>query len=301
MRKSTKIDFHVISPESPDIEFVLRKLDGLPINSPKRTTQPTDDWVRLVRGTFAPDEAGYHGDMMRISMAPPGFRAKIDGEIEAINFDADEGLAECSAFYYDFESRILVLQRNAKAVSVGQFTHYMQEVGDFQQDIDISPVLRPTDMGKVTTLTQIRKIHISANIVDVLPTLDDVDSATQSVIQNSVLAESPGFELVLKAGREKDASLNQAVVIETLESWLKIHENFADEDNEIVKKIEVCGTDDTGDRVEFDMLKDKMYHRAEYEWLPDDEQLWQNRHQKIQQAWDLNHKTIKKTLAAAEQ
>ena len=298
MRKSTKIDFYAIPPDAPDIEPLLRKLHGLPNDSSKRCTQPTDDWVRLVRGQLKEGGVGYFGDMMRISMAPPGFRGNLDGDIIPIVFDSDEGFAECSAFYYDFESRILVLQRNSKAVSANQFSHFLKTVGDFQEDLAFEPILRPTDLGKVRTFSQIRKIHISANIIDVMPTIDDIDPNTKSVIQNSMIAESPGIELILKSGREKDATLNQTVAIETLESWLKIHENFSDAENEIVKKIEVCGQDDTGDRLEFDMLKDRMYTQMDYEWVPDDEKLWETRLQKIQQAWDLNHANLERQVKA---
>lgn len=298
MRKSTKIDFFVLSPEAPDIEPLLKGLESQPINSSKRTTQPTDDWIRLERGSVS--GGGYLGDMMRISMAPPGFRANLEGSVEPILFNSDEGIGDCTAFYFDFETRILAWQRNSKAVSINQFAHYLKTVGDFQEDIVIFPVLRPTDIGKVKTLDQIRKIHISANIIDVMPTLDNIDAGTKSVIQSSMIAESPSIELILKSGREKDATLNQTVAVETIESWLRIHDDFGDDENDIVKKIEVSGKDDTGEKLEFDMLKDRMFTNMDYEWVPNMETLWENRLQKIQQAWDLNHKNLKRNLAAAK-
>lgn len=298
MRKSTKIDFFHVGPDSPDIEPLLKKLHGLPNDSSKRTTQPTDDWVRLARGQLKEGGVGYFGDMMRISMTPPGFRANLEGKVRAIIFNADEGIAECSAFYYDFQTRILALQRNSKAVSVGQMAHFLKEVGEYDLDVEISPILRPCDVGKVKALTQIRKIHISANLIDVMPTIDDIDGNTKSVIQNSMIAESSSVEVVLKAGREKDASLNHTAVIETIESWLKIHDNFSDDENEIVRKIEVFGQDETGERIEFDLLKDKVYSRMDYEWVPDDNELWENRLKRIQQAWDLNHANLERNLQA---
>lgn len=298
MRKSTKIDFYSLSPDSPDIEPLLRKLHGLPTNSPKRCTQPTDDWVRLARGTLKEGGKGYFGDMMRISMSPPGFRANLDGDIRAIIFNSDEGIAESSGFYYDFETRILVFQRNSKAVSINQFAHFLKDAGEFDLDVEITPILRPTDLGKVKSLNLIRKIHISANIIDVMPTLDDIDANTKSVIQSSVIAESPSIEMILKSGREKEATLNQTVALETLESWLKIHNNFSDDENEIVKKILIIGQDESGERVEFDMLKDRTFTRMDYEWVPDHDALWENRLQKLQQAWDLNHGNLERILAA---
>lgn len=235
---------------------------------------------------------------MRISMAPPGFRANLGGEISPILFESDEGIAETSAFYYHYESRILALQRNAKAVTVGQFAHYIKQVSDSDFEIVIKPILRPTDLGKVRTLTQIRKIHISANIIDVMPTLDNIDAQTSAMIQNSMIAESPAIEVILKSGKGKESTLNQSVAIETLQSWLSIHENFSDEENEIVRKIEVTGKDDTGESIEFDMLKDRMFTRMDFDWVPDSDVLWEVRQQKIQQAWDLNHANLKRNLKA---
>lgn len=296
MNKSTKIDFYFVGEESPDIEIILNNLKGLPEDSSKRIIQHNEDWLRLSRS--APTSNGFFGDMMRISMSPPGFRASLVGEIVPILFAEDEGIAETAAFYYDYESRILALQRNAKAVTVGQFAHYLKQVADADQEIVIKPVLRPTDLGKVRTLSQIRKIHISANIIDVMPTLDDIDPQTMAVIRNSMIAESPSIEVVLKSGKGKEATLNQTVAIETLDSWLKIHQNFSDEENEIVRKIEVNGKDDSGDTIEFDMLKDRMFARMDYEWEPDSDALWEARQQKIQQAWDLNHANLKRNLEA---
>lgn len=301
MRKSTKIDFFALSPDGPDIEPLLKKLHGLPQDSSKRTTQPTDDWLRLARGQLKEGGGGYFGDIMRISMSPPGFRANLDGDIKAIVFNADEGIADSSAFYYDFESRILVLQRNSKAVSFKQFAQYLKDVGEYDLDVEIEPILRPTDMGKVLTLDQIRKIHISANIIDVMPTLDDIDANTKSIIKSSMITDSPQIEIVMKSGREKDATLNQTVVVETLESWLKIHENFSDDENEIVKKMEITGSDETGERIEFDMLKDKLFTRMDFEWVPDVDELWENRLKQIQQAWDLNHANLKMHMEAFEE
>jgi hypothetical protein len=296
MRKSTKIDFFSFSLDGPDLEPILRRLHSLPINSPKRTTQPTDDWVRLARGKLKEGGVGYFGDMMRISMSPPGFRANPEGQIAPIVFNIDEGVAECSAFYYDFESRILVLQRNSRAVSITQFAHFIKEVEELSDELEFRPVLRPTSLSKVMTLNQIRKIHISANVIEVMPTIEDIDANTKNVILNAMQTESSSIELILKAGREKEATLNRAVVMETLESWLKIHGNYSDDENEIVRKIEVCGVDETGDRIEFDMLKDKIFTRMDFEWVPNDEALWENRLQKIQQGWDLNHVNLKRNL-----
>ncbi len=296
MRKSTKIDFFTFSTDGPDLEPILRRLHSLPINSPKRTTQPTDDWVRLARTHLKEGGVGYFGDMMRISMSPPGFRANPEGNIAPIIFNIDEGVAECSAFYYDFESRILALQRNSKAVSITQFAHFIKEVGELGEDLEIRPILRPTNLGKVKTLNLIRKIHISANIIDVMPTIEDIDANTKNVILNAMQTESSSIELILKAGREKEGTLNKAIAIETLESWLKIHNSYSDDENEIVRKIEVCGVDDTGERIEFDMLKDKIFTRMDFDWVPNDDALWENRLQKIQQGWDLNHANLKRNL-----
>lgn len=299
MLKTSKIDFFTVEiASSGDLEIILKNLNALPSDSGKRNEEINDDWIRLARGILSDD--GYLGDMMRISMAPAGFRANLSGEIVPVNLNKDEGLAECSAFYYDFGSSLLVLQRNSKAVTASQLSRYFKRVGDVDGEVEIKPVLRPTDIMKVKTLAAIRKIHISSAIIDAMTTLDNIDSSTRQVILSAAQAESPGIELIMKSAPEKGGTLNQAVAAEKIESWLKIHEYLSDEENEVVKKILVTGKDESGATAEFDLLKDRIFTVMNYQWVPDDGELWQTRRDQIRQAWDLNKASLLRTLKNAE-
>jgi len=297
MHKTTKIDFFSVEIDSSsDLEIILKNLHSLPSDSGKRNEEINDDWIRLARGKLS--EGGYLGDMMRISMAPAGFRANLAGEIVPVNLNKDEGMAECSAFYYDFESSILVLQRNSKAVTSSQLSRYFKRVADVDGEVEIQPILRPTDIMKMKALPVIRKIHIASSIVDAMTTMDNIDGNTRQIILTAAQAESPGIELIMKSAREKGATLNQAVAAETVESWLKIHEYLSDDEDEVVKKIVVTGKDESGTTAEFDLLKDRMFTFMSFDWVPDDAELWKTRSDKIQQAWDLNKANLKRTLAA---
>ncbi len=298
MQKASKIDFFTVNvADSKDLETILRDLHGRPADSQKRNVEINDDWIRLARGKLT--DAGYLGDMMRISMAPAGFRGNLAGDVTAVNLDKDEGMADFSAFYYDFETSILILQRNSKAVSARQFAGYFKQIADLDGDVEIKPVLRPTDIMKVKVLPVIRKIHISSAVIDAMPTLENIDDNTKNLILNAAQAESPGIEIIMKSAREKGATLNHAIATETIESWLKIHEDFSDEENEIVKKIVVTGKSETGATVEFDMLKDKMFTAMNYQWVPDDGELWKTRADHIQKTWDLNKGELKRTVSSA--
>ena len=297
MHKTTKIDFFSVDiTSSSDLEIILKNLHALPAYSGKRNEEINDDWIRLARGKLSGD--GYLGDMMRISMAPAGFRANLAGEIVPVNLNKDEGMAECSAFYYDFESSILVLQRNSKAVTSSQLSRYFQRIADVDGDVEIQPISRPTDIMKMKSLPVIRKIHVVSSVVDAMTTMEDIDANTRQIILTAAQAESPAIEFVMKSARKKGATLNQAVAAEAGESWLKIHEYLSDDEDEVVKKIVVTGKSETGTTTEFDLLKDRMFTLMSYEWVPDDAELWKTRSDKIQQAWDLNKADLKRTLAA---
>lgn len=300
MHKSAKIDFFTVEiTDSTDLEIILKKLHSLPADSEKRNEELNDDWLRLARGKLSED--GYLGDIMRISMAPAGFRGNLAGDITAVNLNKDEGMADFSAFYYDFESSILVLQRNGKGVSASQLSRYFKRIADVDGEVEIKPVLRPTDLMKVKVLPVIRKIHISSSVVDLMTTMENIDERTKQTILAAAQAESPAIEIILKSAREKGATLNQAIAIETLESWLRIHDELSDEENEIVKKIVITGKDESGATAEFDMLKDRMFTVMNYQWVPDDSELWNTRSGEIQKAWDLNKANLKRTIALEEE
>ena len=299
MHKSAKIDFFTVEiSDSTDLETILKKLHSLPADSEKRNEELNDDWLRLARGKLSED--GYLGDIMRISMAPAGFRGNLAGDITAVNLNKDEGMADFSAFYYDFESAILVLQRNGKGVSASQLSRYFKRIADVDGEVEIKPVLRPTDLMKVKVLPVIRKIHISSSIVDLMTTMENLDERTKQTILAAAQAESPAIEIILKSEREKGATLNQAIAIETLESWLRIHDELSDEENEIVKKIVITGKDESGATAEFDMLKDRMFTVMNYQWVPDHSELWNTRSGEIQKAWDLNKANLKRTIIEAD-
>ena len=297
MHKTSKIDFFSVDiPSSSDLEIILKDLHSLAADSEKRNEEINDDWIRLARGNVSGD--GYLGDMMRISMAPAGFRANLAGEIVPVNLNKDEGMAACAACYYDFESSILVLQRNSKAVTSSQLSRYFQQIADLDGEVEIVPISRPIDIMKMKSLPVIRKIHIVSAVVDAMTTMEDIDDHTRQLILAAAQAESPAIELVMKSARAKQATLNPAVAAQTVESWLKIHGYLSDEEHEVVKKIVVTGKSETGTTAEFDLLKDRMFTPMSYEWVPDDEALWKTRSEKIQQAWDLNKADLKRTLAA---
>ena len=44
-----------------------------------------------------------------------------------------------------------------------------------------------------------------------------------------------------------------------------------------MNKILVTGKDEAGTTVEFDLLKDRMFTIMNYQWVPDDRELWKTR------------------------
>src|SRR5690606_6778270 len=166
MQKTAKVDFFTVDVESTGLETILRELHATAADSTKRNVESNDDWIRLARGRLT--DHGYLGDLMRISMVPAGFRADLAGKVTPIDLSKDEGVAECSAFYFDFETGILTLQRNSRAASWRQFGQYFKRVADLDTDVQVQPLLRPIEMGKVKILPILRKVHISSAVVDVI-------------------------------------------------------------------------------------------------------------------------------------
>ena len=81
MQKTANVDFYTLEIESTGLETILRDLHRTPADSPKRNVEHNDDWIRLARGRLT--DQGYLGDLMRISMAPAGFRADLAGKVDA--------------------------------------------------------------------------------------------------------------------------------------------------------------------------------------------------------------------------
>jgi hypothetical protein len=145
------------------------------------------------------------GDMVRIRMTGIPPKTKLNGEQDDLDLDDDEGLGEATAFLFDPDLSILVLQRNHYAVSPGGFAHYFAKKGTVMY-IDLKPVLRLDAMARLATMRLHRRLEISvAGLQNVGPLrqLRDAGVGVSSLIDISRELNGPKVSILVSMGHEQ--------------------------------------------------------------------------------------------------
>src|SRR5580704_9270886 len=74
----------------------------------------------------------HEGEMVRIRMDMLPRKASLDGALEDLDFEDDEGLGEETAFLYHPPTQVLALQRNRSGVSASGLAWYVKEKGHIE-------------------------------------------------------------------------------------------------------------------------------------------------------------------------
>jgi hypothetical protein len=182
------------------------------------------------------------GEITRIRMDQIPEKANLQERgTEPILLTENEGLSEATAFLYDSELGILVIQRTQSGVSVSAFQKYFQNFANSGEKIELSVVLEPYAIRKLHDFTLIKKLEISVAGLRNLEIFNDVERANEEITALTNAFQSPSLNLILSVQHEKESSLKISKVIECIQGWL--HINSTNREVE-VSKISVNGLED---------------------------------------------------------
>lgn len=254
-----KIDFFLVEvPEDVVFADILSKVSHLRSNDVRRAQEVDGIPYRM----HELRKAGHlwEGDMMRIRMNDIPVIASLDGKVEEVDLDDDEGIGEETSFLYDEQTHVLAFQRNRFGMTPQKFGRYFEVFEGLDEPIIPTMVLDPNVAVELARVRVVRKLQLrfagirnpklvtehGPNAIDAIKLLD---------------GESPVVDITLAMGHER-GSLPLRAAIESAKKFFRWAEGRGEAQVDTVK---VIGTFDDDSPADIDLLAFRMVETHDVE------------------------------------
>lgn len=210
------------------------------------------------------DSNFWQGEMIRVRLIDPPSKASINGHVEEIPLNDDEGIGERAAFLFHKDTRILLLQRTHSGVSISAMANYFGQFINNPQNICMDPVLNQDAEQKLASIDAIQKFQIHVAGLDKMPTNSTEDYAIDELLDIYQRFGSPYVSLTLSMAHLKGNSINKANILSSARKWIGITQNSAQEAQRTRQRgrratmLRINGVDSEGSGVYIDLLKNRM-------------------------------------------
>lgn len=279
MAVKMKVDFYqVVLPDAcprtfKDICHTASNLVGR-----HRNATLWDAVFRLHKMTID-DNGLIEGDLVRVKMDVVPVICDLDGKLESINLEDEQGVAEQTAFLFDPNTRILLLQRNRSGVGVNAFTGYFGQKGSVEDPIELRPVIKGKTMQRLARFHEVRKIHVV--VAKPVGTKVAQDGGSLGAFLDTMDSlKAPRMEFDLSMGRERSGGMVLGKAMEFIKSAF----SRGTSEGTLVKLV-VSGKNENEHKEILDILQDRVVFEVEVD--PDRERRlrYAVRRDALQKAW----------------
>jgi hypothetical protein len=279
MSKKIRVDFYQVNIPESNLLFknIIQQVSEIPDDS-SRTTNVYGFSVRLQN--ISRQLEFWRGDLVRIRMDELPTIVSLEGDVEPIDLEDDEGIGEETAFLYHIPTNVLMLQRNRYGVSASRLARYFQVMSGEINKICFDPILKGDVMLRLAKMRDITKFELRVAGVDDLSYLKNEDRGVEEVLNIRETFNSPNISLTVSVGNR-----NESLSVEGIKRTANNLFNFAARGRSTVKKIEVSGCNDDDQKEVFDLLE--YWMRESVDIKPVDARIlsYQERMQAIEEAW----------------
>lgn len=261
------IDFFRVHFADPNYQGTFEDLlEGIMARpAAERSVQIAGGWNHFHRLTSSPRRLA--GDVLRVraDQIPPA--ADMEGRLEDLGLDPDQGIAAVTYFYYRRSNRVLLLLRSPGGLSGPGLEHLVQKITDVA--IELRPVPQLEILEKLRRLRNVKKLEFKLST----PDPEQHALAGRGVVGLfDLMAEFDAHvvEVRLAAGRKRDVFLNRSRTVRFGERLLRLGQRSSE-----VEKAKVHGLDPAEERtLALDLLHGRMVVQTEVEvgpnrWLDD--------------------------------
>lgn len=259
MIKDMRIDFlRVLHRGAPLFRLgdILGAIAGQPL--PNRNHEIGGDTFRLQ--SLNRNGPLVDGDMVRIRMDNIPVKASLDGSIEDLALDDDEGIGEESAFVFDTELAVLVYQRNRTGVSSWRFGSYIDNFANLDEAVAIDPIIQSDAYRKIIEMDRQTRIELRCARVDNPEFWPGADAVSETMRRFSNL-KAGNVALTVSCGRG-DAAMDRGVVRNIVDSLRGMARADHDHDRAL-KALRVTGKTANDETLVVDLLEDRMVETCE--------------------------------------
>jgi hypothetical protein len=289
MTTQIKMDFYqVVLPDgtSSPFETILQQVDG----SAKDATRNVDVRGAPIRLQHASHNKGHwEGEMLRIRMSSLPVKAKLTGSVSQLNFDADEGIGEETAFLYHPAWQVLLLQRNQYGVAASSLARYFEDRANLPEPIVLAPILGSDAVARLGQMTSFRTLSLRVAPLGNPDTLKTQGHGLGGMIDLLKEVDAPQVTVSLEMGRQR-GSLSVKGVVRMASDLLR--RSVGDG---IIEKIEISGrTEEEAEMQVFDLLQLRMQEVENVAPNRDRRIAYPTRRQVLRMAWERRREELRR-------
>jgi len=197
------------------------------------------------------------GEVAKIRMTGIPEKMRLNGDVDQIDLEDDQGLGEVAAFVYVPDIEILVYQKNRDAVSASAFSLYLQELGELESEVEFDFILEAEALQRLAEMDIIRRFELQIAAPNNSEIFRDLDLAPNTLAGLMGTSPSVKASFVFSMGHQREGSiLNEEVsrICRRLYDRAFHNENR----NEKIKLL-VSGREEFGAETEvIDLFSDRM-------------------------------------------
>lgn len=192
------------------------------------------------------------GDMVKIRLDDFPPKTKINGEQEDVELDDDEGFGESTAFIFDSNINVLIMQRNRTAVTESGFAKYFTEKGRTSSAILLNPILKDNALERIENLSEYRKFEITLSDTNSLSGQAKIGHTLSKMVDYSNIFNGQKVSIIVSMGHKRGSLTNIKTLARNL---IELSSNCYGN----VEKVQISGKEGSGDPIEIiDLLEFKV-------------------------------------------
>jgi hypothetical protein len=293
MRKRVIVDFYrVLLNGNPFHRFteVLRHIAGI-ADLQARNREIFGDTYRLQEFT----ETGMVacGDLLKIRMDNLPVKASLEGPINELGLDDDEGIGEESAFLFDSRLAVLAHQRNRSGVSASRMVAYVCQASEVDDQPVFEPIVNVDAYREIMGMTRHSRLEIKCARADNAELWQGDDSASAAMRQMSEL-NAPMLTLTASCGRS-----DQLLDTDFVQGLVNAVRPLLNRRDQVVTKLEITGkSDDDSERLVVDLVRDRMIETGAVEVGRSRNVTFAVRKRLIEEAYDHRRQELRSMFAS---
>jgi len=279
MAHTVKIDFYTVEMPNGAPEFRKLAIDD---------SKTADDETRnVIVGGYPvrlqnahPSQGIVEAEMLRIQMSDLPAKAKLSGKVGNLDLDEDEGIGGETAFLYDTQHKVLVLQRNKSGVTANMLSGYFQAKGGVAP-IVLRPVIQADAIKRLAAMKETRRLKVRLAGITNPAFFRSQGSGLGEMVDILEFFRAPSATFEMSMGHQSGSLWAQKIV-----ALAKKVVNLPTDNKGEVSTMEVSGILDDDSRDVFDVLAYRMVEIVQVATNEHRRSSYKKRRPEIKQAWE---------------
>jgi hypothetical protein len=235
---------------------------------------------------------GVAGDMLRIRMENLPIKASLNGSVDDLDLEDDEGIGEESGFLYDSKLAVLAYQRNRSGVAANAFASYIERKTSIGDTVTLVPILTEDATTKFNKMS--RKTHLTMKCAHAdNPEFWAGDGTVAEGIRNLSSLNAPNLTITASVGHS-DKTLDVRNVFDILRRFRR------PTDSGIIK-LEISGRSASDELLVVDLIRNRMVERAKVDVGNRRHAVYETRARLIENAYRTRHAELKRMFNVIDQ